>query len=64
VSFIAFTSFHPIHSFNLISLCTLPGDDSEGALEVVKKADAGQDLMKVDSLHGTPPWMDFTKRQP
>jgi hypothetical protein len=55
VSFIDFTSFHPLHSFNLISLRFLPGDDPEGALEVIQKAETGQDLIKIDSLHGTPP---------
>jgi hypothetical protein len=34
VSLIVFTSFHLIHSFNLISLYILPGDDPEGALKI------------------------------
>jgi hypothetical protein len=33
VSFIVFTSFHPICSFDLISLFLLPDDDPEGMLE-------------------------------
>jgi hypothetical protein len=64
VSFIAFTSFRPIHSFNLIHLRTLLDDDPEGTLEVVEKAQTGQDLVKINSLHRAPPWMNFTKRQP
>jgi len=55
VSFIAFTSFQLLYSFNLISLYTLPGDDPEGALEVIQKAETGQDLIKIYSLHWTPP---------
>jgi hypothetical protein len=55
VSFIAFTSFRPIHSFNLISLCNLPGDDPEGALEVEQNAETGQVVVDVDGIHGTPP---------
>jgi len=55
VSFIVFTSFHPLYSFNLISLRTLPGDDPEGVLEVVQNAETGQGLMHVDRIHETPP---------
>jgi len=55
VSFIVFTSFHPLYSFNLISLRTLPGDDPEGALEVVQNAETGQGLVDIDWIHGTPP---------
>jgi hypothetical protein len=55
VSFIVFTSFHPPCSFNLISLRTLPGDNPEGPLEVVEKAETGQGLVDIDWIHGTPP---------
>jgi len=55
VSFIDFTSFRLIHSFNLISLCNLPDDDPEGALEVVQNAETGQVVVDVDGIHGTPP---------
>jgi len=55
VSFIVFTSFHPLYSFNLISLRTLPGDNLEGALEVVQNAETGQGLVDIDWIHGTPP---------
>jgi hypothetical protein len=60
VSFIVFTSFHPLYSFNLISLRTLPGDDPEGALEVVQNAETGQGLAYIDWIHGTPPRWNFT----
>jgi len=60
VSFIAFTSFHPIHSFNLISLYALPGDDPEGALEVAQNAEAGQVMVDIGWIHGTPPRWNFT----
>jgi len=60
VSFIVFTSFHPLYSFNLISLRTLPGDDPEGALEVIQNAETGQGLMDTDWIHGTPPRWNFT----
>jgi len=62
VSFIDFTSFHPIHSFNLISLRTLPDDDPEGALEVEQNAETGQVVVDVDGIHRTPPFMDFNLR--
>jgi len=55
VSFIVFTSFRPIHSFNLISLCNLPRDDPEGALEVEQNAETGQVVVDVGRIHGTPP---------
>jgi len=45
VSFIVFTSFRLIHSFNLISLCNLPGDDPEGALEIRKETKTCQELV-------------------
>jgi len=45
VSLIVFTSFRPIHSFNLISLCTLPGDDPEGALEIREETKTSQELV-------------------
>jgi len=62
VSFIDFTSFRPIHSFNLISLRTLPDDDPEGALEVEQNAETGQVVVDVDGIHRTPPFMDFNLR--
>jgi len=60
VSFIVFTSFHPLYSFNLISLCTLPGDDPEGAIEVIQNAETGQGLVDIGWIHGTPPRLNFT----
>jgi hypothetical protein len=60
VSFIVFTSFHPPCSFNLISLRTLPGDDPEGAFEVVQNAETGQGLVDIGWIHGTPPRWNFT----
>jgi len=55
VSFIAFTSFRPIHNFNLISLRNLPRDDPEGTIEVEQNAETGQVVVDVDGIHRTPP---------
>jgi len=59
VSFIVFTSFHPIHSFNLISLCNLPGDNPEGALKIREETKTSQELVEMRGIHRTPPQKRF-----
>jgi len=60
VSLIVFTSFHPIHSFNLISLYILPGDDPEGALKIREETKTSQELVEIRGIHRTPPRWNFT----
>jgi hypothetical protein len=55
VSFIDFTSFHSLYSLDLFSLCTLPGDDPEGTLEVKQYAETGQAVVEIDRIHRIPP---------
>jgi len=59
VSFIDFTSFHLIYSFDLISLYILPGDDPEGALEIREETKTSQELVEIRGIHGTPPQNRF-----
>jgi len=59
VSFIDFTSFHLIYSFDLISLYILPGDDPEGALEIREETKTSQELVEIRGIHRTPPQNEF-----